>query len=145
MRLFLRCFPVVGGLQLFALLCAGVIGTASANAATLIVTSTNDSGPGSLRQALADAQDGDTIQFDPSLNGQTIMLTSGELAVNNSITITGPGDNRLAISKPFDGSYFRIFHVTSGHPVTMQGLTITGGCIHWCQGAGLLSEDENST
>src|SRR4029077_8073767 len=32
-------------------------------AATITVTNTNDSGPGSLRQALADANDGDTINF----------------------------------------------------------------------------------
>jgi len=31
---------------------------------TIIVTSAADSGPGSLRQALLDAQDGDTITFD---------------------------------------------------------------------------------
>ena len=34
---------------------------------TTRVTNTNDSGPGSLRQALADAHDGDTINFDPAL------------------------------------------------------------------------------
>src|ERR1051325_11414738 len=39
------------------------------------VTNTNDSGPGSLRQAIADANSGDTIQFDPALIGQTINLT----------------------------------------------------------------------
>ena len=32
---------------------------------TITVTNTNDSGPGSLRPALADANDGDTIHFDP--------------------------------------------------------------------------------
>src|SRR5436190_7297464 len=42
----------------------------AANAATLIVTNTNDNGLGSLRQALAGAQNGDIIQFDPALNGQ---------------------------------------------------------------------------
>ena len=50
-------------------------------AATITVTNTNDNGPGSLRQALADAVDGDTINFNSSLNGQTITLTSGELLV----------------------------------------------------------------
>jgi hypothetical protein len=30
---------------------------------TITVTNTNDSGPGSLHQALADANDGDTIDF----------------------------------------------------------------------------------
>ena len=40
----------------------------------ITVTNTNDSGPGSLRQALADANDGDTINF--AVTG-TIGLTTG--------------------------------------------------------------------
>src|SRR6476646_6615035 len=77
----------------------------------IIVTNTNDSGPGSFRQALADVEDGDTIQFDSALNGQTITLTSAELVINNSITISGPGANLLAVN---GASSFQIFHVTSG-------------------------------
>src|SRR5436309_15597040 len=53
----------------------------------IVVTNTNDSGPGSLRQALADANDGDTIDFDPSLNGQTVTLTSGQLNVDKDVAI----------------------------------------------------------
>ena len=34
-----------------------------AQAAIITVINTNDSGPGSLRQALVDANDGDTIDF----------------------------------------------------------------------------------
>lgn len=45
---------------------------------TITVTNTNDSGPGSLRQALADAGQGDAIDF--AVTG-TIGLTSGELLV----------------------------------------------------------------
>src|SRR5439155_1252176 len=48
--------------------------TATPTPTIITVTNTNDSGPGSLRQGLADANDGDTINFDPSLNGQTIAL-----------------------------------------------------------------------
>ena len=33
----------------------------------LVVTSIADGGPGTLRQALQDAQNGDTITFDPSI------------------------------------------------------------------------------
>ena len=40
------------------------------------LTTTNDDGPGSLRQAIADAHDGDIIGFDPTLNGQIITLTT---------------------------------------------------------------------
>src|SRR5262249_24852108 len=61
---------------------ATLIGTSAASAATITVINTNNSGPGCLRQALADANDGDTIDFDLSLNGQRITLTSGQLVVN---------------------------------------------------------------
>ena len=45
-------------------------------ATTITVTNTNDSGPGSLRQLIADAAPDDTISFDASLSGQTIVLSS---------------------------------------------------------------------
>ena len=97
------------------------------NAATLIVTTVNDSGPGSLRQALADAHDGDTIQFDPTLNGQTITLTSAELTIAKNITIHGPGSNLLTVSRNSQAPAFRIFQVLFSHTVIIQGLTISGG------------------
>src|SRR5438552_14167856 len=65
-----------------------------APANTITVTNTNDSGPGSLRQALLDANDGDTIEF--ALNG-TINLTSGELVIDKNVTISGPGSNSLTV------------------------------------------------
>jgi hypothetical protein len=57
---------------------------------TLTVLNTNDSGPGSLRAEIAAAQSGDTIQFAPSLSGQTIMLLHSELVINKNLTIQGP-------------------------------------------------------
>ena len=127
MRVFLRRFPArqLPGSLLFALLCAALAGVGSVEAATLIVTTTADSGAGSLRAAIAVASDGDTIQFDAALNGQTINLTSGELAINKNITINGPGSNLLTVSRT--SGTFRIFHVMPGHTVTIGGLTITGG------------------
>src|SRR6266850_1934247 len=65
---------------------------------TLTVQNNHDSGAGSLRHEIAHAQDGDTIIFDSSLNGQTITLTSGQLAINKSLDIEGPGAGRLAVS-----------------------------------------------
>jgi hypothetical protein len=53
-----------------SLVCAIAI---SADATTITVTNTNDSGPGSLRRALIDSQDGNTIDFDSSLKGQNIL------------------------------------------------------------------------
>ena len=88
---------------------------------TIIVTNTNDSGPGSLRQALADANNGDTINF--AVTG-TIGLTTGELLVDKSITISGPGAENLTV----DGNkQSRVFHIASGQTMTISGLTITNG------------------
>ena len=58
---------------------------------TLTVTNNLDSGAGSLRDTIAASRSGDLINFDPSLNGQTIILTSGELAISWSLDIEGPG------------------------------------------------------
>src|SRR5438067_2764441 len=86
----------------------------------ITVTNTNDSGPGSLRQALADVNDGDTINF--AVTG-TIGLTSGELLVNKAITISGPGAENLAVN---GNAKSGVFHVTGGN-VTISGLTIING------------------
>ncbi len=68
----------------------------STQAATISVINTNDSGGGSLRQALAGANNEDTINFDSSLNGQTITL--GPLQDNGGLTFTHlPASNSLAI------------------------------------------------
>src|SRR6516164_3753690 len=64
----------------------------------LTVTSAADEGPGTLRQTIAVAESGDTIQFSPSLNGQTISLTSGELQLTRSLNIQGPGASNLGIA-----------------------------------------------
>jgi len=55
----------------------------------LLVTSTADSGPGSLRQALLDAQAGDTIIFADTLAGQIITPASPLIVTQDGITLTG--------------------------------------------------------
>lgn len=60
--------------------------------AEIFVTSTADSGSGSLRQAIADAANGDVILFDPVIfpAGQTTTIyLSSYLSVNKSIGIYG--------------------------------------------------------
>ncbi|MFI5457323.1 MAG: choice-of-anchor Q domain-containing protein [Isosphaerales bacterium] len=61
------------------------------------VTNTNDSGPGSLRAAIAVDDDSSPIYFAANLAGQTILLTSGPIELSHSITLTGPGANQLEI------------------------------------------------
>src|SRR6266581_2106161 len=92
-----------------------------AHAATITVTNTNDSGAGSLRQALTDANNGDTITF--AVTG-TIGLTSGELVVDKSITISGPGADNLAVN---GNAAYRVFYIAPGNTITISGLTITNG------------------
>jgi hypothetical protein len=102
------------------------------------VTNTNDSGPGSLRQALADANDGETINFDAALKGQSIDLTTAELVIDKSVTITGPGPDMLAVSGSFLA--FRVLHVMPSRTVNIQGLTITSGFPHFDVGGGILND-----
>ena len=93
----------------------------SSHAATITVTNTNDSGPGSLRQALAVAHDGDRITF--AVSG-TITLTSGGLGVFKNVTISGPGADQLSI----DGNPSPtqpVFYVAA--IATISGLTIRNG------------------
>jgi hypothetical protein len=92
---------------------------------TLTVLNNTDHDDGSLRAAITAAASGDTINFDSSLAGQTITLTSGELAINKSLDIEGLGADRLTISGN-DAS--RIFDITdAGVTVTLAGLTISHG------------------
>jgi hypothetical protein len=110
----------------YLLLVAPVILFASARANTITVTNTNDSGPGSLRQALADANDGDTIGF--AVTG-TISLTGGELVIDKNIIISGPGPGLLAVARSQQAADFRIFNIPPSHTAEIDGLTITGGSL----------------
>lgn len=110
--------------------------------ATITVTSLADNGGGALttlREALAAADHNDTIVFQPGLTG-TISLSSaggGELAVDKSVTIQGPGPGLLTIKAydpdvdgTNDGDGRRIFFVYSPSvpiSVTISGLTLTNG------------------
>jgi len=114
----------------------------STQAATISVTNTNDSGAGSLRQALADAVNGDTINFDSSLNGQTIMLTSGELLVDKSVAISGPGGNMLAVDANHAS---RVFYIVAGKDVTISGLTISNGKVISDFGGGIYNDHATLT
>jgi hypothetical protein len=85
------------------------------------VTNTNDSGPGSLRGALAIANDGDTI--DATGVSGIVLLTSGTLQITHNVTVNGPSAESLAI----DGDHtFRVFENFASN-VTISGLTISNG------------------
>jgi hypothetical protein len=102
----------------FAAICVALsCGLATlARASVIPVTNTNDSGPGSLRQALAIANDGDTI--DATGISGVISVTNGALLVETSVTINGPGANVLAVDANMNSQVFRI--VLSGETVVLQ-------------------------
>lgn len=93
------------------------------SAATITVSNTDDSGAGSLRQAIADAVSGDVIEFDSGVTG-TIILTSGQLTINKSLTINGPGADVLAIS---GGNTSMVFQLSGNTNITISGLTVKNG------------------
>src|SRR5215469_625274 len=88
---------------------------------TALVTNLNDIGLGSLRDAIDSAQPNTTITFQDGLSG-TINL-SQSLLVKTSMTIIGPGHDRLTIT---GGGFERPFFV-SGILVKISGLTIENG------------------
>jgi hypothetical protein len=105
---------------------------------TFTVLNLNDSGPGSLRAGIASGDA--TIAFATGLHG-TITLMSGELEIMNSVTITGPGANQLAVS----GNHAsRVFETAAGIDVAISGLTITHGYA-LDQGGGILNDGANLT
>jgi len=89
----------------------------------LIVTSSADSGPGSLRDTIGSAPSGATIEFAPDVT--SITLTSGELDITQSLDIEGPGPNQLTIS---GNGASRVFDISgSAADVQIGGLTIADG------------------
>lgn len=139
MRTLLRLFGVTRNTMSVGLLALSVfVGAGPAFGNTIwTVLNTNDSGPGSLRQAIASASTGDVIEF--AVSGQITVATP--LSFGPSVTITGPGATSLSIS---GGSSVPVFVVNAGASIEMSGLSITqgssllGGCIF---NAGTLTLD----
>ncbi len=115
---------------------AVLLTVAAARAANVPVVNTNDKLAGSLRQAIVNAQPGDTVVFnipktEPGYNATTgvftITLTSEPLTVSKDLTIDS-GGQRIAVQRSgaTGTPNFRIFLVTNGN-VMLSGLTISNG------------------
>jgi hypothetical protein len=107
-----------------------------ARAAAYVVTNTNDSGPGSLREAILNANasaGADVITFDLSGCPCSIGLAS-TLTVNNALTIYGPGASQLALD---GGSAVQVI-ATTNVPVSISDLTIRNGLAAYT-GGGIIA------
>ncbi|HZW52339.1 MAG TPA: right-handed parallel beta-helix repeat-containing protein [Rudaea sp.] len=134
---------------LLAAATAGFVLSPTAFAATYTVGNLNDSGSSSLRDAIAQANanpGADTITFASNVTG-TITLTSGSLYIYDGVSIQGPGasvltiDGGASVTRPAAPSRItdsvivindggrpqRPASALAATPVTISGLTITGG------------------
>lgn len=102
---------------------------------TITVTSSADSGLGTLRQAVLDASPNDSIVFDKSIT--TVTLTSYVIALNKNITIIGDSITTTTILAT-NSRHFVLPDMTGiGNPViaTLKYLTLRDGYYYTCGGS----------
>jgi hypothetical protein len=109
-----------------------VFGLASpAGADTLKVKNQKDSGPGSLRQTIAESADGDRVVVPKG----TYELKSGSLVIATDIEVDGAGSSKTVIDARKDS---RVFDVTvTAFPVEISQLAVIRGKAD--EGAGIFN------
>jgi hypothetical protein len=93
-------------------------------ASSIPVTNCDDSGSGSLRQALQDAASGDTIDLTATGCSRITLTTGSILFMQTDITLQGPGYGYLAISG--NSQYAPLLHDGTG-TLSVNDLTIEAG------------------
>lgn len=122
-----------------------VVFAPGAQAAVFEVTTTADAGPGSLRQAVLDANGAagaDAITFASGVTGE-ITLATGQLAITDAVAITGPGADQLTVDGDATSRVFALGDGNDTNPpaaVSISGLRISGGAAP--AGAGILNNAE---
>jgi Periplasmic copper-binding protein (NosD) len=139
---------------------ATLAATGSAQAATFTVSNLNDSGAGSLREAILDANDNgnglDDIVFASGLSGTIDVGTfnGNGLYAGTPMNIHGPGAGQITL-RGVNGVGYVVFTGTydvvgyAGEPITLSGLTLTGGnasgTTYSPNGGGILNRDASLT
>lgn len=118
---------ISAALPLAALAAMAMAVTAQANT-PLTVTNTDDAGPGTLRQAITDANATAGADAISIATTGTVTLASDLPAISEDLAITGPGASAFTV----DGAgAFHPFTILSSTPantaVTITGLTVTNG------------------
>ncbi|NJL51858.1 MAG: hypothetical protein HC930_05815 [Hydrococcus sp. SU_1_0] len=109
----------------------------------ITVTSSADQGSGSLRQAVIDAQSGDTIKFDAGLSNQKITLSSG-LWLNKSLAFDGADAPNLTISGGNKTNIFWMGGVDQKLNLSVKNLTLADSYYDAAAGGAIWAQD-NST
>ncbi|HVO90861.1 MAG TPA: hypothetical protein VMV45_20160 [Casimicrobiaceae bacterium] len=120
----------------------------AAHATTLTVTNTTDSGPGSLRNAIAEANFGGGPNTVNIIVTGTIVLTSGSIQIASPLTIVGPGADKLTIDGNAKSNIFTVFVTDPACPaqdgpdylVSISGLRLTNGLRDGRSGGAIFSE-----
>lgn len=102
---------------------------------SVVVTTSANDGPGSLRAAVATVANNGTITFDPSLAGAAIPLAGPIVVGGKTITVEGAGAPGIVLS---GGGADRIFIVDAGAGLYLRDLTIANG-FGWDLAGGVLN------
>jgi hypothetical protein len=95
-------------------------------AVTTVVGNCNDSGPGSLREAVTNAASGETIDLT-ELGCSRISLTTGSLiTAADSLTVIGPGPAGLTLDGAYNEGENLFFHLGSG-TLDVESMTLANG------------------
>jgi hypothetical protein len=113
-----------------AIVGAALAAPAVAHAADIPVTSANDSGTGTLRQAITTSQDGghpgaDRIVISSALSGDTVHLASGLPLISQSLEIDGPANANLKLDG--NGVNHQILDIQGAPSVHISNLTLRNG------------------
>ena len=150
-------YALIGFILLFTFLLSELVFTSNSVShaqVACVVTSTEDSGPGTLREyielannSLSACTDSNTITFDPSLDGETIYLNSPLVIAGAGFP--GPSDTLVTIDSEYDvtvaitntGVLTRVFEIEFRETVTMRGFTVEGGNTPSSAGGALNIQD----
>ncbi len=109
----------------------------SAHAETFLVSTLSDSGPGSLRAAIASADSyDDVISF--AVTGTITLNSTLEISGDKGMKIQGPGADLLAVS---GNDTCRVFYINTTASVDISGISIENG--HTAVGGGIYNDSSS--